>query len=78
VLEAGVAPEIAQMMLPQSTYTRWIETGSLHYYRRVHYLHTGAKAQRELTLYAEAVGSIVSELFPVSWKALSDCSQRSS
>jgi hypothetical protein len=31
-------------------------------------------AQRELTRYAEAVGRIVSELFPVSWKALSGCS----
>jgi thymidylate synthase (FAD) len=73
-LEGGVAPEMAQMILPQSTYTRWIETGSLHYFVRAHHLHTGPMAQRELTRYAEAVGRIVSELFPVSWKALSGCS----
>jgi len=71
LVQEGVAPEMAQMILPQSTYTRWIETGSLHYFVRAHRLHTGPMAQRELTLYAEAVGRIVAGLFPVSWKALS-------
>ncbi len=71
-VELEVAPELAQMILPQSTYTHWIETGSLHYYARIHALQTGQAAQRELTLYAEAVGQIISELFPVSWKALAN------
>lgn len=71
-LAQNVVPELAQMMLPQSTYTHWIETGSLHYFARVFALQTGPAAQPELTLYAEAVARIVSELFPVSWKALAD------
>lgn len=71
MLEDGVAPELAQAILPQSTYTRWIETGSLHYFVRAHRLHTGPMAQRELRLYAETIGQIVAGLFPVSWKALS-------
>jgi thymidylate synthase (FAD) len=69
-LAMNVAPELAQMILPQSTYTHWIETGSLHYYARVHALQTGAAAQPELRRYAEAVAQILSDLFPVSWKAL--------
>lgn len=70
MIQEGVAPELAQAVLPQATYTRWIETGSLHYFVRACGLHTGPMAQRELRLYAEAVGEIVGGLFPVSWKAL--------
>ncbi len=69
-VDRDVAPELAQMLLPQSTYTRWIETGSLHYYARVFALQTGSAAQPELTRYAEAVGQVLAGLFPVSWKAL--------
>ncbi len=69
-LNLGVAPELAQLVLPQSTYTHWLETGSLHYYARVYALQTGSTAQPELSLYAQAVGEILAELFPVSWKAL--------
>lgn len=69
-LGLGVAPELAQMILPQSTYTHWLETGSLHYYARIYALQTGSAAQPELSLYANAVADILAELFPVSWKAL--------
>lgn len=71
-VDMEIAPELAQMILPQSTYTHWIETGSLHYYARIYALQTGQAAQREVTLYAQAVGQIISELFPVSWKALTN------
>ena len=69
-LSLGIAPELAQLILPQSTYTHWLETGSLHYYARVYALQTGSAAQPELSLYAKAVADILAELFPVSWKAL--------
>lgn len=69
-LDLGIAPELAQLILPQSTYTHWLETGSLHYYARVYALQTGSAAQPELSLYAQAVAEILAELFPVSWRAL--------
>lgn len=69
-VDMDIAPELAQMLLPQATYTRWLETGSLHYYARIYALQTQAAAQPELSRYAEAIGQIVAELFPVSWKAL--------
>jgi thymidylate synthase (FAD) len=69
-LGLGIAPELAQLILPQSTYTHWLETGSLHYFARIYALQTGAAAQPELSLYAKAVAEILAELFPVSWKAL--------
>jgi thymidylate synthase (FAD) len=35
LLQAGVAPEVARMILPQSMYTEFIETGSLAAYARL-------------------------------------------
>lgn len=71
VLEAGVAPEMARMLLPQSMYTEFIETGSLAAYARLCKLRLDPHAQKEVRQYAEAVDTILAQLFPVSWTALS-------
>jgi thymidylate synthase (FAD) len=70
LLEAKVAPEVARMVLPQSMYTEFIETGSLAAYARLCNLRLDPHAQREIQLYAEAVSKLLSEAFPVSWLAL--------
>ena len=70
LLDQGVAPEIARTILPQSMYTEFIETGSLAAYARLYKLRTSPDAQREIQQYANAIGSLLSEKFPVSWKAL--------
>ncbi|HUL12507.1 MAG TPA: FAD-dependent thymidylate synthase [Methylococcaceae bacterium] len=69
-LRLNIAPEIAHMILPQSMYTSWIETGSLYYFARVCGLQSSQSAQKELRLFAESVGKIALQLFPVSWAAL--------
>ena len=51
-------------------YTEFIETGSLSAYARLCSLRTADGAQKEIQMYAEAVGVILSEKFPVSWAAL--------
>lgn len=66
----SVAPEIARMILPQSMYTEFIETGSLAAYARLCGLRLDPTAQKEIQLYAGAVDTLMREKFPVSWAAL--------
>lgn len=70
LLAHEVAPEIARMVLPQSMYTEFIETGSLAAYARLCNLRLDPTAQKEIQLYAEAVDSLMRDKFPVSWAAL--------
>ena len=70
LLKKGVAPEIARVILPQSMYTEFIETGSIAAYARLCHLRLGADAQKEIRMYASLVDACLMEAFPVSWKAL--------
>jgi thymidylate synthase (FAD) len=70
LLKLGVAPEVARTVLPQSMYTEFIETGSLAAYSRLFKLRTSPDAQREIQKYANEIGKLLEEKFPVSWKAL--------
>jgi thymidylate synthase (FAD) len=69
-MEEGVAPEQARSVLPQGTYTEWYWTGSLASYSRVYKQRVDSNAQWEVRVYAETIGKILKELFPVSWEAL--------
>lgn len=70
LLKLGVAPEIARTVLPQSMYTEFIETGSLAAYARLYKLRSSPDAQREIQSYADEIGKLLKDKFPVSWKAL--------
>jgi thymidylate synthase (FAD) len=70
LLEIGVAPEVARMVLPQSMYTEFIETGSLAAYARLCALRLDPTAQKEIRDYATAVDTLLRDAFPVSWPAL--------
>jgi thymidylate synthase (FAD) len=70
LLTSGVAPEIARMVLPQSMYTEFIETGSLAAYARLCGLRLDPTAQKEIRDYATAVDTLLRQSFPVSWAAL--------
>lgn len=70
LLSIGVAPEVARMILPQSMYTEFIETGSLAAYARLCGLRLDPAAQKEIRDYATAVDTLLREKFPVSWAAL--------
>lgn len=70
LLGKGVAPEQARFVLPQGVYTEWWWTGSLAAYGRFYGQRSDSHAQWEIREYAEGVNKIISELFPVSWKAL--------
>jgi len=70
LLEEGVAPEMARMVLPQNTMTNWVWTGSLVAFSRVVKLRMDSHAQEEAQVIAKMIDDVVSPLYPVSWKAL--------
>ena len=72
LLESGVAPEQARMVLPQNTMTNWMWTGSLVAFSRVVKLRTDSHAQQEAQELAKLINDVVAPLYPVSWKALMD------
>jgi thymidylate synthase (FAD) len=70
LINAGVAPEQARAVLPQSMYTSYYVTGSLAAWARFYNLRAAPDAQYEIQELAEKVGEIILPLFPVSWEAL--------
>jgi thymidylate synthase (FAD) len=70
LLEAGVAPEQARMVLPQSTMTEWWWSGSLDAFADMCNLRCTGDTQLETRLVANDICDKMRELFPVSWLAL--------
>ncbi len=70
LLAAGVAPEIARAVLPQSMMTEFIETASLAAYARLCKLRLDPHAQKEIRDYAAAIERALHYHFPISWAAL--------
>ncbi len=70
MVEAGVCPEQARAVLPQSTYTEWVWSGSLYAWSRMYRLRVDKHAQAEVQEYAYLVGEICQQKFPMSWDAL--------
>jgi thymidylate synthase ThyX len=70
LLKAGVAPEVARAVLPQSMYTEFIETGSLFAYARLCALRLDPGAQVEIRRYATLIDKALSTAFPAAWAAL--------
>ena len=70
MLEMGVAPEMARMVLPQSMLTSYYVTGSLAAFARLHNLRKDSHAQQEIQELAEQINQIIAPLYPVSWAAL--------
>ena len=69
-IESGVAPEQARMVLPQSMYTSYYVTGSLSAWARAYKQRIDPHAQVEIQDLAKQWGSMLSPLFPESWKVL--------
>ena len=70
LIEQGVAPEQARMVLPQSMMTEWYWSGSLDAFARMCNLRCKPDAQYESRLVADQISKVMGELFPVSWEAL--------
>ncbi len=72
MLAAGIAPEMARMVLPQSMMTSYYVTGSLAAFARMVRQRKDAHAQVEIQYLALEVEKIIAPLFPVSWEVLTE------
>lgn len=70
LLDYGVAPEMARIILPQSMMTEWYWTGSLYAFFRVWSLRHDQHAQWEIQQTAARIRNLVVSIFPLSWEAL--------
>jgi len=70
MIKAGVAPEQARMVLPQSMYTEVIATGNLYAWANMYIQRSDSHAQKETQDLAKQIGEIIQPLYPVSWEAL--------
>lgn len=75
LLKAGVAPEQARMVLPASTVTEFIWSGSLDAWASMANLRCTDDTQWETRQIANQIDRKMLELFPVSWDALTDNSK---
>ena len=70
LLEKGVCPEQARMVLPQSTMTEWYWSGSLDAFADMCRLRTSGDTQAETQDVAWQIYREMDKLFPVAWDAL--------
>lgn len=70
MVEAGVAPELARINLPQNMMVTWRWTGSLAAFARVCQQRCDTHAQKEAQILGSQISTIMSGLFPVAWDAM--------
>ena len=70
MISLGVCPEQARAVLPLTTYTEWVWTGSVLGWSRMFNLRSAPDAQKEVQEIASMVSDVIEPLFPVSWEAL--------
>lgn len=70
LLDYGVCPEQARMVLPQSMYTEWYWSGSLYAFMRVVKQRCDDHAQKETQEVARQIALALKDKFPVSYIAL--------
>ena len=70
LLDDGVAPEQARMVLPQSTMTEFYWSGSLDAFASMCKLRCAPDTQYESRVVANQISEVMGKLYPVSWAAL--------
>ena len=70
LLDDGVCPEQARMVLPQSMMTEWYWSGSLYAFAKMCSLRCADDTQLETQLVALEIENVMLNIFPISWKAL--------
>ena len=70
LLDLGVCPEQARMVLPLSMMTEWYWSGSLYAFAKMCSLRCADDTQYETKLVAVSISDVMFKLFPTSWDAL--------
>jgi len=72
MLEEGIAPEMARMILPQCMMTEWIWSGSLYAFARVCNLRNKENAQVETRMVTHHISKHMKDHFPICVRYLLD------
>lgn len=72
LINQGVCPEQARILMPQAQMTEWVWTGSLLSWVHFIKLRTAPDAQKEIQDFAKLFMPTLEELYPVSYKALTE------
>ena len=72
MIEEGVAPEMARMILPQNMMTEWYWSGTVYAFARVCNLRNKEDAQEETRTVTYEIARHMKDHFPVSTKYLLD------
>lgn len=72
MIDQGVAPEMARMVLPQSMMVDWIWTGNLLSFFHVYRMRIGGGAQVEAQEFAQKLKDVIQPLFPHCFEALEE------
>ena len=70
MLDEGVCPEQARMVLPQSMMTEWYWSGTMKAVHKMCSLRCKPDTQLETQIVANHIDEEMAKLFPVSWEAL--------
>lgn len=71
-IDAGVAKELARIVLPVNVYTQWYWKANLHNVLHFLDLRMDPHAQLEIRKYADAMAGIVKKVVPITYKAFED------
>jgi thymidylate synthase (FAD) len=72
MIEKGVAPEQARMVLPQSMMTEWYWSGTLYAFARVCNLRCKPDTQKETRDVVDQIWKLSDDAFPYCWLHLAD------
>ena len=70
LLDIGVCPEQARMVLPQSMMTEWYWSGTVYAFAKMCQLRMQQDTQQESREVAMQIDEYMEKLYPESWKAL--------
>ena len=70
LLNEGVSPEQARMVLPQSMMTEWYWSGTLFSFSKMCGLRLKEDTQAETQIVASKIALTMAKIYPVSWDAL--------
>lgn len=72
MLKMGVAKELARLVLPVGRYSRMRATANLRNWLAFMTLRSDPNAQWEIRCYSDAIGIIISQRFPRTWRLFCD------
>lgn len=70
MIESGICPEQARMVLPQNTYTEWWWSGSMDAFANMINLRLKADTQAETRMIAQQINEQLEKVWPIGWKEL--------